>query len=413
MKHSKFFSSIRKILSLRPLLNKNTQLKALLSVFLFVISSILEISLVASVIPLINILIDAKSESSITLLPDIIRASIDKGNVQIIFVSLLILSASFRLLALRIQAVVTTAIMTELSAKAFSGFIRSDLQSLTHRSLPSIQNTLTRQLDLLSGGVISPLFNLVSAIILSIFIIAGIFLLKIKGIFIVSLIVALSFVIPFILGRSNIKRINKNFNRLQVESLNEISCAYELFVPLRLQNMIQTEENLFTQTSYSLWNDKSYLLFLAQYPRVTSETSLLLAIGLLILISGANASIVADFSALALAGLKLIPAFQTIYNSFTVISAYKASIDSVVDIAKQKKSYIPTTAVNIASRFTSLRIENLAFSFENSNTKLFCPRFEVNKSEIVGIKGPSGSGKSTIIKALFNLYDLLDCQKNY
>ena len=152
--------------------------------------------------------------------------------------------------------------MTEISKKAFSGFIRSDLESLSQKSFSSIQNTLTRQLDLLSGGIISPLFNLVNALVLCIFIIAGIIYLQIKGISLISFIVILSFVIPFLLSRRSIKNINENFSRVQVQILNSTTTAYEFIIPLRLQNLISSEEDRFTKNSFRLWSDKSNLLFL-------------------------------------------------------------------------------------------------------------------------------------------------------
>ena len=407
----KVIRMIKKIGSLWLLLDQKNQAKTLLALVFFIISSIVEISFVASVIPLINLLTGAKSELTGPILHGIFGNAVDKKGALSIFMALLVLSTSVRLLSLKVQAIATTNVMTEISKKAFSGFIRSDLESLSQKSFSSIQNTLTRQLDLLSGGIISPLFNLVNALVLCIFIIVGIIYLQIKGISLISFIVILSFVIPFLLSRRSIKNINENFSRVQVQILNSTTTAYEFIIPLRLQNLISSEEDRFTKNSFRLWSDKSNLLFLAQYPRVTSEMSLLFAIGLLILISDSNFSVIANLSALALAGLKLIPAFQAIYNSFTVISAYKASIDLVVDMTKQKMIKSSHSFVDLSPDFKCLTIHNLVFSFERSTNELKCPCFEVNKSEIIGIQGPSGSGKSTIIKALLSLYKA--CHADY
>ena len=124
-------------------------------------------------------------------------------------------------------------------------------------------------------------------------------------------------------------------------------------------------------------------------------------------------------SVYALAGFKLLPAFQNAYASLTQVRGNIAAFQSIKHDLKVAREDIDQRDVNTPLDFTqAIQLENVAFRYPSkpSNT-LQNINITVKKNESIGIVGPSGSGKSTMIDVLLGLIEptrgafLVDGQK--
>jgi HlyD family secretion protein len=119
-------------------------------------------------------------------------------------------------------------------------------------------------------------------------------------------------------------------------------------------------------------------------------------------------------SVYAIAGIKLLPAFQAIYNSLASIEANTSAYESIhedlvnsseikpvinksIKIEKEKSYLIPTKKISL---------ENISFNYpEKKELVLNQMNMSIPVKKVIGIVGPSGSGKSTLVDILLGLIE--------
>ena len=171
----------------------------------------------------------------------------------------------------------------------------------------------------------------------------------------------------------------------------------------------------FKETSIIFTKSISSNLVIGQIPRYFME---LMAFGSIIVLilyliythDGKVGIILPILSIYALAGFKLLPAFQQIYGGATQIRAGIAAFESIKDDMVASKDYVFQGELNRYEHNlvlkTDIKLDNITFVYPNKkepalkNISLVIP---VNN--VIGIVGPSGSGKSTIIDILLNLIE--------
>jgi len=125
-------------------------------------------------------------------------------------------------------------------------------------------------------------------------------------------------------------------------------------------------------------------------------------------------SILPILSVYAIAGMKLLPAFQGIYNSLASIrastGAYEAIHQDLTDsseikptrniskISKKEKSYL--------SPKEQISLENVSFRYPGKKELVLDQlNISIPVKKVIGIVGPSGSGKSTLVDILLGLIE--------
>tara|TARA_B100001175_G_scaffold316900_1_gene332055 strand:- start:252 stop:2063 length:1812 start_codon:yes stop_codon:yes gene_type:complete len=119
-------------------------------------------------------------------------------------------------------------------------------------------------------------------------------------------------------------------------------------------------------------------------------------------------------SVYAIAGIKLLPAFQLIYYSLAAIksntAAYEAihqdlndsseikpAINKSIESEKEKSYLIPTKQISL---------ENISFNYPGKEELVLNQMsISIPVKKVIGIVGPSGSGKSTLVDILLGLID--------
>ncbi|WP_211242483.1 ATP-binding cassette domain-containing protein, partial [Cobetia crustatorum] len=115
-------------------------------------------------------------------------------------------------------------------------------------------------------------------------------------------------------------------------------------------------------------------------------------------------------SVYALAGFKLLPAFQHIYTS---LSNIRGNIAAFEDISFDLKESLRSNEVQLCSRYgarktikskSSISLQNITFCYPGKKTPaLHNFNLEIPANQIIGLVGASGSGKSTAIDILLGL----------
>jgi ATP-binding cassette, subfamily B, bacterial PglK len=109
------------------------------------------------------------------------------------------------------------------------------------------------------------------------------------------------------------------------------------------------------------------------------------------------------------AGYRLMPAFQQIYNSFTLLAAVGPSLDKLHNDIKNLKPFNLNQNQDILSLNTAITLKNIYYNY--SNTSRFVLKnisLTIPAKSKVGIIGTTGCGKTTIVDIILGL---LEAQK--
>lgn len=177
----------------------------------------------------------------------------------------------------------------------------------------------------------------------------------------------------------------------------------------RQRNFVERFKAAGEHLSYSLGTNQS----ITQTPRYVMEviafgSIISLVIYLLNSYEGDLGAILPALAVYALAGFKLLPAFQNIYSS---IANIKAGLPAFAEIrtdlhASKKRPPLSFMDVNIESVNLrhSIKLENIEFTYPGKTIPALVQlNMEIPAKKVIGIVGATGSGKSTLIDLILGL----------
>ncbi|MFA7482444.1 MAG: ABC transporter ATP-binding protein [Vulcanimicrobiota bacterium] len=107
------------------------------------------------------------------------------------------------------------------------------------------------------------------------------------------------------------------------------------------------------------------------------------------------------------AALRMLPAAQQLYNSFTSLVAGQAVVDKVWEGVQSQESSDGKNRLEpekVCGDNTLFRLENVAYRYPNSElSSLRGVDLEIKRGEKIGIVGTTGAGKTTLVDVLLQL----------
>ena len=109
----------------------------------------------------------------------------------------------------------------------------------------------------------------------------------------------------------------------------------------------------------------------------------------------------------AVAGYRMLPAVQQIYQAFVQLKYCNAAVQSVSSLMEAMKNFNIINnrfeSKNVL-KFGDLRLDNISFSYLDSGVKnLDGINLVIERNSVLGLVGPSGSGKSTLVNVISGL----------
>jgi HlyD family secretion protein len=259
------------------------------------------------------------------------------------------------------------------------------------------------------SNIFLPLLILISKLIIIFFII--IFLFFLNPIITLNLLL---FLITFyyVFFQYIKKKIKKSSEEVNDSSLHKLKTLHESLSGIReiiLSNLEHIFFNKFSKYNKIFHDRISKTIILSQIPKPILEliSVILIVIFFMIMLIGFNKdllSVIPIISIYALAGLRIVPSVQLIFQNITIIKGSISSFDSIkADIEKANDNLIVARQEN-NYRLTfndKIIFEKVYYSYPLSIKKsLNNLNLEIKKKQFVAIIGPNGSGKSTIINLL-------------
>lgn len=301
---------------------------------------------------------------------------------------------------------------SELSIRLYKHYMQQPWLFHAGGSSSQLTNRITQECGRITNLVIQPIMQITAKAALAIVMSTAIFvfnpLVALTGLSIFA-------VAYFLLFKTVRRRLNRNGKTISKTNQQRFKLMNEGFGGIKDTLLLGRQSNFnrrYEKASLEFGLAQGVTKGLSQAPRYFMELIAFAAVILLILYllaayEGNLGSVLPVLSIYALAGFKLLPAFQQIYSSLALVKANLASFDSLekdlID-SQEASSGQPITQVGKLSPKTGIVLEDIHLSYPGKEEKaLNGLNIEIPVGQVIGLVGASGSGKSTAIDVLLGL----------
>ena len=387
---------------------------------LVVLMAIMEIVGVASIIPFMSLVADSNLLKEETFISQIYKASnIDSENQFLFLLGLLVIVMLFMATLISSFTIYKICMFTnktgaEIANRLYSHYLKQSLLFHTSGSSSLLINKIAIDTIRVTSAILLPIMNLNAKSILALLMVLSVFAFNPLVALIIFTIFGTSYSILFIVVRARlllngriITKVNEDRFRLMNEGFGGIK---DILLLGKEDSFIKRFDKTSNNLAQSLGTNDA----LGSVPRYIMEFiafgSMITVVLFLIVYYENNLSIVLPIlSVYALVGVKLLPAFQSIYTCISKIRASTPAFESIQQDLLNSKERKPTQAEQKQVLITPkehISIENITFSYPNKIDKaLYGVNMSIEVNKVIGIVGPSGSGKSTFVDILLGLLE--------
>ena len=410
-----FFQNIKKFLFV---LEKRERNYFFIFSFLLVLAALLEFLSIGLVIPFTMLITD----SSILLENRIIKEyfpiikDIKESSLIIILLITFIIVFFLKFLFFIILTISKNrflfSVKEKLQSELFCSYILKPYQFHINTHSSVLINNLTNNINLLVLYACQGILELISEIVLSLFLISLLIIYEPKGALFVLLVSSIFIYFFFKYSKNRSQNIGKKRKLLDQEVMKGIQQSFNGIKEVLIYQKQFEFMKIFQLKVKDLTKLEAKFTNMIEFPRHVLE---FLAVACFVLLitylfhqETSKSQIVTILSLFAAATFKLIPSLNRMVVAYSKIRYNFAIIEQIVpDLEDYKKNYL-STKIHVGNekldfQFNDkIEIQNINFSFgpkkifENASAYF-------NKGEIIGILGESGSGKSTLINIISGL----------
>ena len=304
----------------------------------------------------------------------------------------------------------------EISISLFKHYLGQNWIFHSQNSSNDFSRKIFEEVKRLTGGIIQPLLNLNNKLILSAIMLVAIFIYNFSIALSSFIIFGTIYFVLFIILRKKLFENSEKISYLNRNRYNILGEAFGGIKELLINKKSKIFVNEFIDSNMKFASTHSANQSFAQLPRYAIEligigSILLLTLYLLILNDSELNILFTTLSIFALAGYKILPAFQQIFASIATIkgnlSAFYAINEELKTFyakQKRKQDYEDNLSFN-----NNITLREICFKYSGKKIKaLNNITLEIKKSSKIGIVGKSGSGKSTLIDIISGLIENYD-----
>lgn len=267
----------------------------------------------------------------------------------------------------------------------------------------------------ITNNILTPLMTLNAQAVMAIFLSFGIFILNPLVALIGISILVCAYLLIYRLVRKKLHKNGEAISQLSTKRFALLNEGLGGIKDVLLLGKSNTYTQRFKRTGDELAYAQGNTQVLGQVPRYFMElmafgSMIALILYLLVAHNDNLGAILPILSVYALAGYKLMPALQQIYNSITTIKGNLAAFTNIKeDLKASQIQEVQSQESNEQKKMdlnSIIKLEGITFTYPNkSKPALNNLNLEIKANSVVGIVGPSGSGKSTLIDILLGLIE--------
>jgi len=396
-------------------LPKRRKIQFLFLIVIFIIQSLAELLSIGSVIPFVT----AISRPSY-LLEEIQKYNYLKNSIFlqtenqliivsfILFLSLIVLSASFRLLALYANYRICILSGYEINLLIFKKILNQNISFFYKNDSSQLTSFITNKINMCASCLMH-YFSIINNIILISIVFIALIIVNPTFTLLVFLFFLINYFLVVFFFRNRVKRNSYNLAKLEtaiIKLLREALQNIKIMIIHKLQNYYF---DLFSDMK--LKREKSFIsnLSIASLPKIFMETTAIILISsiafFIIYYEKSNfISLLPFFAIIALTGQKLLPIFQQLYFSYSALLSDSVSVKEVTEFYTNKENQIQKNEnFEILTFNNSISFNNVCFDYGHHKFSINNISVTFKKGQKIGVVGKSGSGKSTFIDLLMGL----------
>ncbi len=411
------FISFKKLISLLinlfKLINYKRKIQLFILFILMVASGVAEMLSIVAVIPFLTLLSNPNSLEFLNAFNWLLKTSNNSEKIflfTIMFVLIIILATSIKVISNFFTFKLSALIGSDLSCKAFNSILYQPYEFHTRVNSSKLIVASTNQTNNTVSAIELTLQSIL-AILVIIFLTIQIF--KINPVLTFSSIFLVSFMY-LLLWQTNSKSFSRNSyieNKSSKEIIRKLSESIASIKEIILSSNQKTHVKSFRKKDLSFRLSRGNSIFLQFSPKYYVEALGIILISLYGYISlrvlGSSELFIPKIGAFALAAQKLIQAFQLIYSSWGAIKSKYNDIEDIINLINLKVPQKKELEVSRKFKFTQdIKIKNLAFRYSPKDPWIFNElNLDIKKGDLIGIKGKTGEGKSTLFNILMSLIE--------
>jgi ATP-binding cassette, subfamily B, bacterial PglK len=386
-----------------------------LLLILMIVSSIMEVISIGAVVPFLGALTSPEeiyqhhfTQPLIQIL-EITDPSQLLLPLTIIFVMAILIAAMMRLLLLYVSTRLSFATGADLSIDIYRRTLYQDYSIHTSRNSSEIINSIIAKSNTVISGILVPLLNFISSVIIMLGIISIIFTINAQVALITFSIFALLYwIITFLTKKS----LQKNSQLIANQSTQMVKSLQEGLGGIRDVLIDGTQEfycKLYRNADLSLRRATGDNIFIGSSPRYLMEAIGMILIAVLAyaltLQEGGVIAAIPVLGALAVGAQKLLPALQQAYGSYSAIKGSKFSLIDVLNLLNQPLPHNTSQdLINPMPFKQEIVFKDVSFRYTKDTPWILKDlNLTLKKGETVGFIGVTGCGKSTLLDVLMGL----------
>ncbi|MEO1903425.1 MAG: ABC transporter ATP-binding protein [Alcanivorax sp.] len=306
----------------------------------------------------------------------------------------------------------------ELSSRLFNHYMHQPWLFHAGGSSSQLTNQIAQECQRITNSIINPLMQMNAKLVMALMMAVAIFIYNP----LVALVGLSIFVVAYLLlYRTVRRRLVRNGKTITQAQRARFKLMGEGFGGIKDALLLGRQEvftDRFSKASDDFAHAQGNSAALGQVPRYAMElvafgSVIFLILYLLAAHQGDLGTILPVLSVYALAGFKMLPAFQQVYTSISLIRGNLAAFEALRD--DLRASALPSSSSDedqLRSRKErwkanrSIRLDNIQFTYPGKQAPaLKGVDIEIPVNKVIGLVGATGSGKSTAIDLLLGLIE--------
>jgi len=380
-----------------------------------IVASLVEIISIGAVLPFLGVLTAPEQVYQYSFMQPVIQIlELTEPSqlilpLTILFITAALLAGVIRLILLYAMTRLSFATGADLSINIYRRTLYQEYEAHVSRNSSEVINGIITKTNTVIGGVISPILNLISSIILLVGIIVALFAINTT----IALSASIGFgLLYWLVIRYTRTYLKDNSEIIADQSTQMIKSLQEGLGGIRDVLIDGTQQfycKLYRKADLPLRRASGNNLFISGSPRYAMEAiGMALIAGLAYVITQQEGGVVTAIpmlGALALGAQKLLPELQRAYSSYSQIKGSKSSFEDVLNLLDQLlPKYADQPLPKPIPFAKEIKLNNLNFRYtKDSPWILKNVNLSLKKGEHIGFMGVTGSGKSTLLDIIMGL----------
>lgn len=302
-------------------------------------------------------------------------------------------------------------ITAEIANKLFKFYLNQNYLYHTYNSPSFLTSKIINDVNIVSGGVMQSILMLNAKLVVSFLLILSLIFYNTLVTLITSFIFILIYLLFIILIRKKVRNYGKSITKTNskiVSNINDSLGGIKEIIIYKLQNYFETS---FRNLNQKILLGQTFITAASYLPKYIIELIAVIMIIsitiLMVVVYKYNFQIYFSILAIyAIAGFKLLPNFQSIYNNYTRFIGSYPSFEKIENDLKNTTLFeIQSLRKSKNFKFEKISLKNISFKYENKDHYVLSNiSIEITKNKSYGIIGSTGSGKSTLINIIMCLF---------